>query len=122
MKRLRGFSLMEVLVAMMIAATALVALFAAAGSVTQTTVALRDRTYAQLVASNQIAELRARRGWPAPGEQTGQVELAGRTWTWRATVSETEDPAIRRIDYVVLDAGGAQVAALIGFLGAPSGG
>jgi general secretion pathway protein I len=122
MRRPRGFTLLEVIVAMAIAATALVALFGAAGATSRNATVLRDRTYGQLVASNQLAELRARRAWPATGVLQGSSDIAGRTWAWRAQVSATDDAAIRRIDFSVSAEDGTTAATLIGFLGRPGGG
>jgi general secretion pathway protein I len=118
----RGFTVFEVLVAMAIASLALLALFGAADATTRNTAAMRDRSYGQLVASNQLAELRARRHWPATGTLTGTSELAGRRWDWKAEVTTTEDPAIRRVDFEVQDESGSTAATLIGFVGQPGGG
>lgn len=122
MKRVCGFTLLEVVVAMAIAAIALTALFSAASATSRNAAALRDRTYGQLVASNQLAELRARRSWPPTGQMQGSSELAGRRWQWRAEVAATDDAAIRRIDFNVSTEDGGTVATLSGFLGRPGGG
>lgn len=118
----RGFTLLEVIVATAIAAIALLALFTAAGATSRNAALLRDRTYGQLVASNQLAEMRARHAWPATGVLQGSSELASRTWRWRAEVVATDDASIRRVDLVVLAEDGATAATLIGFLGRPGGG
>ena len=122
MTRPRGFTLLEVIVATAIAATALIALFGAAGATTRNAAVLRDRTYGQLVASNQLAELRARRAWPPTGTLRGASELAARRWEWRAQVAATEDASIRRLDIRVQAEDGTTAATLIGFLGRPGGG
>ena len=122
MTRQRGFTLFEVIVAMAIAAIALFALFGNAAATVRNAAAMRDRTYGQLVASNQLAELRARGSWPSTGTLSGSSELAGRTWSWRAEVKATEDPAIRRIDFSVQAADGNTAATLVGFIGRPAGG
>jgi general secretion pathway protein I len=117
--RARGFTLLEVLVAMAVASLALLALFGAAAATVRTTDVLRDRTYANLVATNALAELRARDTFPAPGALTGEAQQAGRIWRWRGVVTTTEDADIRRIDLVVDDADGVRASTLIGFLGRP---
>ena len=122
MTRARGFTLLEVIVATAIAATALLALYGAAGATSRNAAVLRDRTYGQLVASNRLAELRARRAWPATGTLQGTSDMAGRRWTWRAQVLTTDDAAIRRVDFSVSAEDGTTAATLIGFLGRPSGG
>ena len=122
MTRARGFTLLEVIVATAIAAIALLALYSAAGATSRNAAVLRDRTYGQLVASNQLAELRARRAWPPTGVMQGTTDLADRRWQWRGQVVATEDAAIRRIDLVVVAEDGSTAATLIGFLGRPGGG
>ena len=122
MKQVRGFTLLEVIVATAIAAIALLALFSAAGATSRNAAVLRDRTYGQLVASNELAELRARRSWPPTGALQGTEDLAGRRWQWRGQVAATEDASIRRIDLVVLAEDGTTAATMIGFLGRPGGG
>jgi general secretion pathway protein I len=119
MMRSRGFTLLEVLVAMAVASLALLALFGAAAATVRTTDVLRDRTYANLVATNVLAELRARDSWPEPGALSGTARQAERDWRWQAVVSTTEDADVRRLDIVVDDADGERAGALIGFLGRP---
>lgn len=119
MTRARGFTLLEVLVAMAIAAIALVALFGAAAATVRTTDVLRDRTYGHFVAANLLAEMRARDQWPDPGASSGVAQMAGRTWSWRAEVSTTEDASIRRVDLSVDSSDGVRAATLFGYLGEP---
>jgi general secretion pathway protein I len=119
MKRARGFTLLEVLVAMAVASLALLALFSAAAATIRTTDVLRDRTYANLVATNLLAELRARDAWPEPGALTGTSQQAEREWRWRATVSTTDDADVRRLDIVVDAADDGRAGSLIGFIGRP---
>jgi general secretion pathway protein I len=119
MSRPRGFTLLEVLVAMAVASLALLALFGAAAATVHTTDVLRDRTYANLVATNVLAELRARDGWPEPGTLAGTARQAERDWRWQATVTTTEDADVRRLDIVVDDAAGERAGSLIGFVGRP---
>lgn len=121
MTRGRGFTLLEVVIAMAIAAVALLALFGAASATSRDAAALRDRSYGQLVASNALAELRARRSWPS-GTLTGASDIAGRRWQWRAEAAATEDPAIKRLDISVQAEDGSTAATLTGFLGRPGGG
>lgn len=119
MKAARGFTLIEVVIAMAIAALALVALFAASAATTRTTDVIRERTWAALVAGNALAELRARDAWPAVGTLDGAARQADRDWRWTAKVSATENAEVRRLDFEVFDAGGAKVGGMVGFIGRP---
>src|SRR5213079_197194 len=70
-RRVRGFTLIEVLVALAIVAVALLTAVRAAGSMAQTNAELRLRLLAQLAADNRIAELRAGNAFPPIGVRTG---------------------------------------------------
>ena len=59
---------------------------------------LRDRTLAMLVARNRMAEYTLAAEFPDTGESDGERRFADNDWIWFAEVSETEDPALRRID------------------------
>ena len=122
--RERGFTLLEVLVALAIVATALAALVRAGSDNATTAVYLRDKSLAEWVALNRIAELRLEREWPSPGTREGEARMAERTWNWTVEVSETFDPDVRRADVTVraadaeIEGGGAAVRRAA-FLGRP---
>lgn len=97
----RGFTLIEVLVALAILAVALAAASRAMGVLSAGSVELRERLLAEWVAQNRLVELQARHAWPDPGTRTGETEQAGLKLTWRATVSGTPNPAFRRVEIQV---------------------
>ena len=68
--RSRGFTLIEVLVALAIVAVALFAGLRAVGTMAQTSAELKLRLLAQVSAENRIAELRAARAFPGVGSRT----------------------------------------------------
>ncbi|HKJ76968.1 MAG TPA: type II secretion system minor pseudopilin GspI [Gammaproteobacteria bacterium] len=122
--RQRGFTLLEVLVALAIVATALAALVRAGSDNAATAAYLRDKSLAEWVALNRIAELRLQEEWPSPGTREGEARMADRTWAWTVEVSETFDPDVRRADVTVRAAGtgdGPEGAAVrrAAFLGRP---
>lgn len=96
--RQAGFTLIEVVVALVVIALALTTLIAGFGRQAQTAADLDARTLAMIVAHNRLTEIELEPVWPATGRADGRVELAGRDWRWHTEVSETEDPALRRID------------------------
>lgn len=83
----RGFTLLEVMVALAILATASIALCSAVQHITRNSAGLSERTQALWIADNRLNELRA--GMLAPGQerQEQRVEFGGRQW-WLLTDSE----------------------------------
>ncbi len=118
MKRARGFTLIEVLVALAVVALALLALTRTAGLEAARFDALRERTLAGWVAADVLADTRLANPFPATGHSDGRLQLAGRDWRWTRDVKGTQDSEIRRIDILVY-AGEAQQpsASLSGFAG-----
>ena len=104
MKSERAFTLIEILVAVAILAVALAATTRAAGIATDGAMETRARLLATWTAENRIAELRARRVFPAAGTTRFDAEQGGLALTIDETVSETPNPTIRRVDLAVADA------------------
>ena len=119
----RGFTLLETLVALAILAIALAAAFRAMGVATRSAAELRDRTLAELVADNRLAELRASKSFPPTGGNEGEALQAGQRFRWREDVSATPNPLFRRVDVRVFRVGsgseGAALARLSGFVAQP---
>ena len=115
-----GFTLLEVLVALAVVA---VALLAAIGTATQSTVSaevLRTRLFATWEAENRLAELRARRAWPDLGVSEGIAEQAGVRLRWRETIDALPDSAFRRVEIAVrVDGGRGGEVRLAGVLRRP---
>ena len=94
--RVVGFTLIEVLIALLIVATALgTAAKVTIGAATNG-VALTDRTAAQWVGLNQLATLKLRRQFPVRAE-SGKEEMMSRTWIWRQKVESTPDDYVLKV-------------------------
>ena len=98
MKRLRGFTLIEVLVALGIVAIALVAGLQATAALTNNAQRQSDMMLAQLCAENELSRLRLSRQMPGVGDAEAPCEQAGQVFTVRLKVSGTPNPSFRRID------------------------
>lgn len=114
----RGFTLIEVLVALAILAVALAAASRTSVMMADSSMELRQRLLAAWVAQNRLAELQARRAWPGTGTREGEAEQAGVKMVWREAVSTTPNPSFRRVEIRVsaADGGDHALAQLTGFL------
>ena len=102
----RGFTLAEVMVALAIIAIAVPALLFTLDQQVDGTAHLRERSLAQIVASNRLTELRlALRGGQRrlQGSLSGSEALAERDWYWRISTQRTEAPNFSRVDIEIRD-------------------
>ncbi|OOZ39168.1 type II secretion system protein GspI [Solemya pervernicosa gill symbiont] len=97
----RGFTLLEVLVALSILAVALGALIQSGGQSANTLSHLRDKTLAHWVASNKANELQLANAWPENRTQKGESEPADLEWHWQMAVHPTADRDLKRIEIEV---------------------
>ena len=120
-REVRGFTLIEVMIALAIIAMALLAAMRAAGQGTGNVSELRARLLAGWVAENLLAEHRARRDWPPPGVQRGVQRQGGMDFPWREELVTTPNAAFRRVDVFVYEPIGQSrvLAHLTGFLANP---
>jgi general secretion pathway protein I len=117
--RRRGFTLIEVLVALAIVAVALSAGMRAIAQGADGASSLKARTLALWVAENRLAQAQLDDPAPAPGTTTGEDAQAGVLFAWRRTVDASPNPAFRKIEIVVAqdDQPGYVLARLVGYVG-----
>jgi general secretion pathway protein I len=121
-RRHSGFTLLEVLVALVIVALGLMAAF---GQVNQSLTAasrLREKTLANWVAVNEMTRLRLLGEFPPLGTRSAEVEMARTNWRYTTKVVKTPVDALRRLDISVAyaDRPDSVVTTLTGFLGRPA--
>ena len=93
----RGFTLLEVLVALALTAVGLAALWNVLNQGVVISGALPDRVVARWVAHNRVVLRQAGSQWPEPQVYRGAEEMAGRTWHWEEEIATTSEPRLRRI-------------------------
>lgn len=103
-ERAAGFTLIEILIAVVILAVALAATTRAASLATDGALETRQRLLATWAAQNRVAEVRARRIFPAAATTRLDAEQGGLALVIEEAVSDTPNPVIRRVDLAVADA------------------
>lgn len=98
MRRARGFTLIEVLVALGIVAIALVAGLRAAAALTDNARRQSDVLLAHICAENALIGLRLGRQMPSVGDSDQSCAQAGQDFRVHVTVAPTPNPSFRRID------------------------
>ena len=100
-KKSKGFTLLEVMVALLVIAIGLGAIIDSAGNTTLHAAYLRQKTIAGWVAQNEIALYRAKRTWESATTRKGKATMANVEWSWQMEISNTDDPSLRRLDIEV---------------------
>lgn len=101
MKAERGFTLVEVLVALTVLAAAITMLSQTLGGAANIFNRLENKTQGYQVASDKLVELQVYRQWPATGTNDDRVDRFGQTWRIRTEVSAGPFPDTRRVDIAV---------------------
>ena len=96
--RCKGFTLLEVLVALTIVALSLGALISTSGSQATSAAYLKQKTIAHWVAMNEITQLQIEKAWLSKGDTKGSTQMAGTEWFWTRTVKETEDDNSQQVE------------------------
>ncbi|NDY96453.1 type II secretion system minor pseudopilin GspI [Wenzhouxiangella limi] len=95
-----GFTLLEVLVALVIVAVALAALARAGSQALTAQASLEQRTLALWVADNVLAEIRLE-GVSTAGRRQGQRRMGERDWSWQALIQPAPGDELMRVDVAV---------------------
>ena len=118
----RGFTLLEVLVALAIAAVGLGAVSKALYQNIEVADRLGQKMIGTWVASNYLTELQISRAYLSGGSTSDSVDMAGRKWRVEADYTPTGDNQIVRVDVKTYE-GDAQdrvAARIFGFLSQPA--
>lgn len=104
MQKNRGFTLLEVLVALVIVGTALGASLRAVGSLTQNSNDLRAAMMATWSAENRLAQIRLAHEWPTLGTRQFECKQAELALRCDEEIFATPNPFFRRVEVSVYDA------------------
>jgi general secretion pathway protein I len=101
MRRVDGFTLIETVVALLIVALGMTAVFMQVGQFARNSVLMQDKTLASWIGSNVVTELSLETSWPETGEAEEELEFANRMWHVTIEITETEVENLRRADVAV---------------------
>ncbi|ELH3114055.1 type II secretion system minor pseudopilin GspI [Vibrio parahaemolyticus] len=101
-RRVRGMTLLEVLVALAIFATAAISVIRSVSQHINTVSYLEEKMFAAMVVDNQMANVMLDTG--ALKAKNGTEELAGRTWYWKVTPVATTQLLLKAFDVSVATA------------------
>jgi general secretion pathway protein I len=99
----RGFTLVEVLVALAIVAIALAAGLQATAALTRNAERQSNVLLAQLCAENELVRIRLAKQMPGVGDSNVTCEQAGHSFGVTLTVAPTPNPSFLRVDAQVFD-------------------
>jgi general secretion pathway protein I len=108
----RGFTLIEVLAALVIVALGMLGVIEAVTQSARNGAYLREKTLAHWIALNVITEKRLQQEPPPVAESSADVEFAGQRWRWTMEVTQTQVTSLRRMDVSVRPADAPDSSAL----------
>lgn len=120
--RQRGFTLVEVMVALAVVALALPALILTLNQHIDSTAYLRDKSIARLVAANKLTEFQlvlSASGELPKEKANGQMRMADRDWFWDSKTENTPVPGfVRTTISVAINEKGDSIFTLVSFFSA----
>lgn len=101
MKRQRGFTLIEVLVALLVFSLIATAAAEVGSQYIASYERIRDKTLAGWIADNRINELRLEEALPGIAENSDETDYGPFRWLVTTAVLGTEEPTMRRVEVTV---------------------
>ena len=118
----KGFTLLEIMVAIAILATAMTAIIKSTGQVSNNAFMLRQKTFAHWVAQNKMNELLITKAWPNTGKDKDEASLADLDWNLEIETEATPVETIRKVTIYVsaADSEDEVASSITGYLIDPS--
>lgn len=111
----RGFTLIEILVALAVFSLAAMALLRVQGETLSNSAALQNRTIGQIVARNVAVETLTDPVAPTLGKSEGIETNAGRQWRWTRRTGLSGQAGLQRVEIAVSDDSAQEIAGLVIF-------
>ena len=103
-RRQRGFTLLEVLVALAIFGLVAAAVLTASGRSLNNAGRLEELTLAGWIADNRLTELQLAQSTPAISRESRELDYGGRRWETLSAVEASSDPGLLRVTVWVASA------------------
>ena len=104
---MRGFTLIEMLIAMVVIAVVGISISSAIGNIAQQTFSLERRTVAHWVAQNHISRIRLREYLEPQslkaGNEYSRAYMGNRDWELQTEVTGTQIPTLKRVEVKVYE-------------------
>lgn len=97
----KGFTLLEVMVALAIFASASAVLIISDGSAIKQTIYLEEKIIASWIADNQLSRMQLEAQWPDLGKKEGSVSFAQRNWKVITEVTKTSQANFNKVELTV---------------------
>lgn len=114
--KIKGFTLVEILVALTILAITMGAYFSQLNTQVSQTHSIRNRTLAHWVGQNHLAKLRIENQWPSLNSQTFRAVQGQQEWQILQRVSATPNAQIKRVELKMFAADGTFSGSLVGYV------
>ena len=98
----RGFTLLEVMVALSILAISTMSVISQTGQSLRHLEQLQLKTVAMVIAENRLNVIQINENWPSNGRQTQSLTFADQQWLVNTDVSSTSEPWLRKIEINVM--------------------
>lgn len=113
--RARGFTLLEVLVALAVLALSAAAILRQTQLQVHQQQQLELKSTAMWIADDELAVINARQQWPEPGRSVRRVSVRGQDWDVATEVQATPEPTLRKIVVSVNFADAPEGSSLLSF-------
>jgi general secretion pathway protein I len=97
----RGFTLLEVMVALLIFALTGTAVMKSASENLRGVGLIEQMTFATWVANNRLTQVNFEPAWPPKNDEKGSMDMANTTFYWQQKVTTTSDNDIRAVEVIV---------------------
>jgi general secretion pathway protein I len=105
---MRGFTLLEVMVALAIFATLAAAVLSASQYALKYSMGVEQRVFAAWLADNQLNQLRLQSAWPI-GQQQFVLHMDRRDWLVRQSITASREPRLLKVEIEVSLVGNEQI-------------